>query len=76
MSLIKLTSALCRINFQLHEICKDNLDILLIIETRLHNSLPSAQFHVSGYCSPQRLVIYLMEVEFYYISETIYLQNF
>ena len=40
---------------QLHEFCKDNLDILLITQTKLESSFPSAQFHIPGYCSPYRL---------------------
>ena len=41
---------------QLREFCKDNLDILLMIETKLDISfLPSVQFHIPGYCSPCRL---------------------
>ena len=40
---------------QLHEFCKDNLDILLITQTKLESSFPSEQFHIPGYCSPYRL---------------------
>ena len=40
---------------QLCEFCKDNLDILLITETKLDSSLPNAQFHIPGNCSPFRL---------------------
>ena len=41
---------------QLREFCKDNIDILLITETKLDISpFPSAQFHIPGYCSPYRL---------------------
>ena len=35
---------------QLREFCKDNLDILLITETKLDSSFPSAQIHIPGYC--------------------------
>ena len=40
---------------QLREFCKDNLDILLITETKLDSSFPNAQFHIPGYCSLYRL---------------------
>ena len=33
---------------QLREFCKDNLDILLITETKIDSSFPMAQFHIPG----------------------------
>ena len=41
---------------QIREFCKDNLDILLITETKLDiSSFPSAQIHIPGYYSPYSL---------------------
>lgn len=40
---------------QLCEFCKDNLEVLLITETKLDSAFPRAQFHIPGYCSPCRL---------------------
>ena len=52
---------------------KDNLCIFLITETKLDSSFRNARLHIPGYWG---LIVTLMEVEFYYISEKIYLQNF
>ena len=41
---------------QLHEFCKDNLDIILITETKLQSSFSRMEFLIPGYCSPDRLV--------------------
>ena len=39
----------------LTQICPGNIDILLITETKLDNSFPTAQFTMKGYSTPYRL---------------------
>ena len=40
---------------KLGEFCRDNLDILLITETKLDSSFSSSEFHIPGYYSSYRL---------------------
>ena len=40
---------------QLKTIIKDNVDILILTETKIDASFPEAQFNIDGYCKPFRL---------------------
>ena len=39
----------------LQHIINKNIDVLLISETKIDSSFPSAQFHLEGYATPYRL---------------------
>ena len=39
----------------LQHIINKNIDVLLINETKIDSSFPSAQFHLEGYATPYRL---------------------
>ena len=39
----------------LSQYCQNNLDILLISQTKLDSSFPRGQFQLNGYCTPYRL---------------------
>ena len=47
---------------QLKTIIKDNVDILILTETKIDASFPEAQFNIDGYCKPFRLDKILMAV--------------
>ena len=38
----------------LNEIIKDNIDVLLISETKIDSSFPTAQFHIDGFTTYRR----------------------
>ena len=40
---------------QLKCMIEENLDILIITETKLDSTFPTTQFLINGFCKPQRL---------------------
>ena len=53
----------------------NNLDILMISETKIDDTFPDSQFLIKGFSVPYRLDLTAKGEGFYYISERIYLLN-
>ena len=47
----------------------EEIDILMITETKLGDSFPASQFFIQGFCTPFRLDRIKMVAEFFYLSE-------
>ena len=57
------------------DITNNNIDILMISETKLDPSFPNGQFHIHGFSEPQGLIEMVRVVEYFCKFVKIYLQN-
>ena len=57
----------------LMNIIKNEIDILMISETKIDNSFPISQFIMTGYSIPFGLIGQVMGVEYFCLSEKIFL---
>ena len=50
----------------------NNIDVLLVSETKLDDSFPTAQFLLDGFSKPYRLTVAQMAVNFFFILRMTY----